>query len=65
MIVVRRGRGEIMFVYTIWDIAFVALLAIGIIVFIIGCIALAIKEIAVKAGTKVNEINSEDWSDEE
>jgi len=54
-----------MFIYTMWDIAFVALLAIGIIVFIIGCIAVVIKEIAVKAGTKVNEINSDDWGDEE
>ena len=54
-----------MFIYTMWDIAFVALLAISIIVFIIGCIALAIKEIAIKAGTKANEINSDDWGEEE
>ena len=54
-----------MFIYTIWDIAFVVLLAIGIIVFLIGCFALLIKGIAIKAGNKVNEINSEDWGDEE
>lgn len=54
-----------MFIYTMWDIAFVALLAIGIIVFIIGCFSVAIKEIAVKAGNKVNEINSEDLGDDE
>lgn len=54
-----------MFVYTIWDIAFVALLAISIIVILVGCIAFAIKGIAIKAGTKVNEINNDDWGDEE
>lgn len=61
----KEEGGEMMFVYTIWDIAFVALLAIGIIVFLIGCFALVIKEIAIKAGNKVNEINSEDWGEEE
>ena len=58
-----------MFIYTIWDIAFVILLAISIIVILVvilvGCIAFAIKGIAIKAGTKVNEINSDDWGEDE
>ena len=52
-----------MFVYTIWDIATVGLLAIGVVVCVLGCIAFVVKEIAIKAASKVNEIRGENDDD--
>lgn len=52
-----------MFVYTIWDIATVGLLAIGVVVCVLGCIAFVVKEIAIKAASKVNEIRGEEDED--